>query len=81
VYLPRGIEEPETCYLKRLEAARPTGFYRDALRTYAGMLSRLAWQELPDSLTRVATDVDGQGTDLGSSCSWPTCSPCGMGAA
>jgi hypothetical protein len=36
LYLPRGIEEPETCYLKRLEAARPTGFYRDALRTYAG---------------------------------------------
>ncbi len=65
VYLPRGIEEPETCYLKRLEAARPTGFYRDALHTYAGMLSRLAWQDLPDSLTRVATDVDGQGTDLG----------------
>jgi hypothetical protein len=65
LYLPRGIEEPETCYLKRLDAARPTGFYRDALRTYAGMLSRLAWQELPDSLTRVATDVDGQGTDLG----------------
>ena len=65
LYLTRGIEEPETCYLKRLEAARPTGFYRDALRTYAGMLSRLALQELPDSLTRVATDVDGQGTDLG----------------
>ena len=64
VYLPRGVEEPETCYLKRLEAALPTGF-RDALRTYAGMLSRLAWQELPDSLARVATDVDGQGTDLG----------------
>ena len=65
LYVPRGIEEPESCYLKRLEAARPTGFYRDALRTYAGMLSRLTWQELPDSLSRVATDVDGQGTDLG----------------
>jgi len=65
LYLTRGIEEPEACYIKRLEAARPTGFYRDALRTYAGMLSRLAWQELPDSLSRVATDVDGQGTDLG----------------
>jgi hypothetical protein len=65
LYLPRGIEEPETCYSERLEAARPTGFYRDALRTYAGMLSRLAWQELPDSLSQVATDVDGQGTDLG----------------
>jgi hypothetical protein len=65
LYLTRGIEEPETCYIKRLEAARPTGFYRDALRTYAGMLSRLSWQELPDSLSRVATDVDDQGTDLG----------------
>ena len=65
LYLPRGIEEAETCYIKRLEAARPNGFYRDALRTYAGMLSRLALQELPDSLTHVATDVDGQGTDLG----------------
>ena len=62
LYLARGIEEPETCYTKRLEAARPTGFYRDALRTYAGMLSRLAWQKLPNSLTRVAIDVDGQGT-------------------
>lgn len=65
VYLPRGVEEPETCYLRRLEAARPTGFFRDALRTYAGMLSRLHWQELPDSLSKVLTDVDGRGTDLG----------------
>jgi len=65
VYLPRGVEEPETCYRQRLEAARPTGFFRDALRTYAGMLSRLQWQELPDSLGRVLSDVDGQGTDLG----------------
>jgi len=29
------------------------------------MLSRLAWRQLPDSLSRVATDVDGQGTILG----------------
>lgn len=41
----------------------PTGFYRDALRTYARMLSRLAWQDLPVSLTRVATEVDGRGTE------------------
>ena len=38
-YLPRGIEKPETCSLKRLEAARATGFYRVALRTDEGMLS------------------------------------------
>jgi hypothetical protein len=30
---PSGIEELETCYLRRLEDARPTGISRDALRT------------------------------------------------
>ncbi len=39
-YLPKGEREPETAYRKRLDAARPSGFFRDALRTYAGMLSR-----------------------------------------
>ena len=66
VYLPRGVEEPELCYWRRLAAARPSGFFRDALRTYAGMLSQLRWLvPLPDSLSRVLTDVDGHGTDLG----------------
>lgn len=65
-YLHRGVEEPELCYQRRLVAARPSGFFRDALRTYAGMLSRLRWLvPLPDSLSRVLTDVDGHGTDLG----------------
>jgi hypothetical protein len=44
------------------------------------MLSRLRWQELPDSLSRVATDIDGQGTDLGVFLFLPTCSPCAMAA-
>jgi hypothetical protein len=65
VYLPRGAQEPETSYQSRIENARPTGFFRDALRTYAGMLSCLHWQALPASLQSVLTDVDGQGTDLG----------------
>ena len=39
-YLPKGGREPDTVYRKRLDAARPSGFFRDALRTYAGMLSR-----------------------------------------
>jgi len=38
--LPKAEREPETAYRKRLDAARPSGFFRDALRTYAGMLSR-----------------------------------------
>ncbi|MEB3261771.1 MAG: hypothetical protein VKK94_02305 [Cyanobacteriota bacterium] len=64
-YLPKGEREPERAYRKRLDAARPSGFFRDALRTYAGMLSRGSWLSLPASLTAVLTDVDGRGTDLG----------------
>ena len=64
-YLPRGEREPETAYRKRLDAARPSGFFRDALRTYAGMLSRGSWISLPASLSAVLTEVDGRGTDLG----------------
>ncbi len=61
--------------------AQPKGFFRDALNTYAGMLSRLGWQERPDSLSRVLNDVDGQATDLGLIFPWPICWPCGMAAA
>ena len=64
-YLPKGEQEPETAYRTRLDAARPSGFFRDALRTYAGMLSGGSWSSLPASLTSVLTDVDGRGTDLG----------------
>ena len=64
-YLPKGDREPEAAYRKRLDAARPSGFFRDALRTYAGMLSRGSWISLPTSLSSVLTDVDGRGTDLG----------------
>ncbi|MCP9861134.1 DUF4055 domain-containing protein [Cyanobium sp. Cruz-8D1] len=64
-YLPKGEREPDNAYRKRLDAARPSGFFRDALRTYAGMLSRGSWISLPASLSSVLTDVDGRGTDLG----------------
>jgi len=64
-YLPKGEREPSTAYRKRLDAARPSGSFRDALRTYAGMLSRGSWISLPASLSSVLTDVDGRGTDLG----------------
>ena len=29
-YLPKGEREPDTAYRKRLDAARPSGFFRDA---------------------------------------------------
>ncbi len=65
LYLPQGSKEPEAAYRQRLANARPSGFFRDALRTYAGMLASVHWRELPGSLAGVLSDVDGLGTDLG----------------
>ncbi len=64
-YLPRGEREPEPAYRRRVDAALPSGFFRDALRTFAGMLSRENWTALPSGLALVLSDVDGRGTDLG----------------
>jgi hypothetical protein len=64
-YLSRGEREPESAYRHRVEAALPSGFFRDALRTFAGMLASSHWRELPASLQAVIGDVDGCGTDLG----------------
>ena len=65
LYLPQGSKEPEAAYRQRLANARPSGFFRDALRTYAGMLASVQWRDLPVSLAGVLSDVDGLGTDLG----------------
>ncbi len=64
-YLPRGEREPQSAYRRRLEAALPSGFFREALRTFAGMLASSHWRGLPPSLQAVLSDVDGRGTDLG----------------
>jgi hypothetical protein len=64
-YLSRGEREPVSAYRRRLEAALPSGFFRDALRTFAGMLASSHWRELPPSLQALISDVDGRGTDLG----------------
>jgi len=65
LYLPQGSKEPDAAYQQRLANARPSGFFRDALRTYAGMLASVQWRDLPRSLAGVLSDVDGLGTDLG----------------
>jgi hypothetical protein len=58
------VKEPDLVYDSRIAHAKPSGFFRDALRTYAGMLSFLHWRALPPSLQRVIGDADGMGTDL-----------------
>ena len=45
LYLPQGSKEPEAAYRQRLANARPSGFFRDALPTYAGMLAPVQWRE------------------------------------
>ena len=47
VYLPPGAKEPDANDRNRVEVARPSGFFRDALRTYAGRLSFLEYLALP----------------------------------
>jgi hypothetical protein len=46
----------------RVENARPSGFFRAALRSLAGMLSFLEYLALPASRHPVISDVDGRGT-------------------
>jgi hypothetical protein len=59
VDLPPGANEPNANDRNRVENARPSGFFRDALRTYAGRLSFLEDLALPPSLQRVISDVYG----------------------
>ena len=49
-YLPQGSKEPEAAYRQRLANAPLSGFFRDALRTYVGMLASVQWRELPRRL-------------------------------
>jgi len=60
-YLPRGELEPDSAYKRRIDAALPSGFFRDALRTFEGMITASHWRELPPSLQAVVSDVDGLG--------------------
>ena len=54
LYLPKGEREPHTAYRKRLDAASPSGFFRDALRT------QLAQRGLPPDPPRTPGGVDQQ---------------------
>jgi len=57
-------QEPDTNDRNRVENARPSGIFCDALRSFAGMLSSLEYPALPASLHSVISDVDGRGTNL-----------------
>jgi hypothetical protein len=56
-YLPREEREPESGYTRRLDSALPSGCFRDALRSFIGMLASSHWRELPASLQVVISDT------------------------
>jgi hypothetical protein len=64
-YLRRGERETEIPHRRRLDVALPSGFFRDALRTYARMLAPGYWRRLPTSMGAVISDVDFYSTNLG----------------
>lgn len=63
-YLPKEPAEPQAAYEARLGRSTYTPIYRDAIRSYAGLLSRFQLIDPPASLEANKTNVDLQGSSL-----------------
>jgi hypothetical protein len=63
-YLPREAGEPADAYTARLARSSYTSTYRDALRSFAGLLSRTSVVEGTPSLEAALQDVDLRGSSL-----------------
>lgn len=63
-YLPREPAEPKDCFEARLNRSTYTPIYRDAIRSYAGLLSRFQLIDPPSSLRISEKNVDLQGSSI-----------------
>lgn len=63
-YLHREPAEPEKAYHSRLQRSTYAPIYRDAIRSYAGLLSRFNLMDAPPSLTDNKNNVDLQGSSI-----------------
>jgi len=63
-YLPKEPAEPSAAYKARLGRSTYTSIYRDAIRSYAGLLSRFQLVGAPPSLVAYEKNVDLQGSDI-----------------
>ena len=63
-YLHQEPAEPAAAYQARLDRATYTPIYRDAIRSYAGLLSRVHLIDAPSSLESAEQNVDLQGSSL-----------------
>lgn len=63
-YLPQEVAEPFDAYTGRLARSSYPSTYRDAIRSFAGLLSRFQLVEPPKSLKAAENDVDMRGSSL-----------------
>ena len=63
-YLPKEPGEPQDAYLGRIGRSSYPSTYRDAIRSFAGLLSRFQVSEPPASLEAAEKDVDMRGSSL-----------------
>jgi hypothetical protein len=62
-YLPKEQAEPDEAYSARLTRTRFVPFFRDAIKTFAGILSRYELLNPPPSFEKYANNVDRKGND------------------
>lgn len=63
-YLHREPAEPQSAYKCRLDRATYAPIYRDAIRSYAGLLGRFNLVDAPPSLEANEANVDMQGSSI-----------------
>lgn len=63
-YLPKEPAEPDPAYNARLARATYAPIYRDAIKSYAGLLSRFQLMDAPQSLEDSIANVDLAGSSL-----------------
>jgi hypothetical protein len=63
-YLPKEPKEPPAAYKARLGRVSYVPFFRDAITSFAGVLSRYQLKNPPASLERAIDDIDRRGNDL-----------------
>lgn len=63
-YLHQEPAEPHAAYLARLSRATYAPMYRDAIKSYAGLLSRFQMVDVPATLEEHQSNVDLQGSSI-----------------
>ena len=63
-YLPQEVGEPKDAYHGRIGRSSYPSTYRDAIRSFAGLLSRFQLSEAPSTLQAALNDIDMRGSSL-----------------